>query len=85
MPKQPIIVTVSGGVAYIASNPDNLSVSIVDYDDLNEIIHESPQGENRPTLDATDARYLEAADPDFWSELKPYVKVESKPNTLTDQ
>ena len=75
MPLNPIIVTVSGGVADIASNPDNLPITIIDYDNLAEVICESPTGEDRPLIDSVDAKYLMTHDPEFWNQLSQYVRL----------
>jgi hypothetical protein len=76
MTKPSLIVTVAGGVAYVASNLENVDVSIIDFDDLQAIIAEAPTGKDRHRLTSHDARYLIEHEEDFWIKLKPHVLVE---------
>ena len=51
----PIIVTVSGGVAEVALNESNVPISIVDFDNLNELIQEAPTGSRRPIIPVSES------------------------------
>ena len=44
-----VIIEVLGGVAYVASQPDDVEVEIIDYDNVNEM---ECDGVNRPVLPA---------------------------------
>lgn len=77
-----VIITVSGGVAEIALNERNVPVSIIDFDDLNEVISDAPTGGDRHVISMREAHYLMEHDPDFWQQLRLHVLVEYTESTI---
>jgi len=79
------IVTVSGGVAELAEDPDGITVSIVDFDNLKDdlalaMAYHADKGiiSRNITLGPVERDYISRKDPDFLARLVPYLKAESE-------
>lgn len=65
------IVTVSGGVADIATNPGGYPIEIIDYDNLRESIKDRQE-----IILSDQARaYIRNTDSDFWYRCKPLLDI----------
>lgn len=66
------IITVSGGVCDIGTNPGGYPITIVDFDNLKESIG----ADEELRLDGHAQTYIKRTDPDLWNKCQPLLSLD---------